>query len=32
MGGFVNPRWMNVVAWMTAGIVVALSVALMFVA
>ena len=28
MGSFVNPRWMNVVAWTTAGIVVVLSVAL----
>jgi len=32
MGKFVNPRWMNVIAWTTAGIVVILSVALMFVA
>jgi NRAMP (natural resistance-associated macrophage protein)-like metal ion transporter len=31
MGRFVNPRWMNVIAWATAGIVVVLSVALMFV-
>ena len=31
MGKFVNPRWMNVIAWTTAGIVVILSVALMFV-
>jgi Mn2+/Fe2+ NRAMP family transporter len=31
MGRFVNPRWMNVIAWTTAGIVVVLSVALIFV-
>jgi Mn2+/Fe2+ NRAMP family transporter len=31
MGTYVNPRWMNVIAWMTAGIVVVLSIALMFV-
>jgi Mn2+/Fe2+ NRAMP family transporter len=31
MGTFVNPRWMNVVAWATAAVVVVLSVALMFV-
>ena len=32
MGTFVNPRWMNVIAWATAAVVVVLSVALMFVA
>ena len=31
MGRFVNPRWMNVIAWATAAVVVVLSVALMFV-
>jgi Mn2+/Fe2+ NRAMP family transporter len=31
MGRFVNPRWMNGVAWTTVVIVVVLSVALMFV-
>jgi Mn2+/Fe2+ NRAMP family transporter len=31
MGTFVNPRWMNVIAWTTAAVVVVLSVALMFV-
>jgi Mn2+/Fe2+ NRAMP family transporter len=31
MGKFVNPRWMNVIAWTTAAVVVVLSVALMFV-
>jgi Mn2+/Fe2+ NRAMP family transporter len=31
MGSFINPRWMNVVAWTTVGIVVVLSVALMFI-
>jgi Mn2+/Fe2+ NRAMP family transporter len=30
MGSFVNPRWMNAVAWTTAVVVVALSIALMF--
>jgi Mn2+/Fe2+ NRAMP family transporter len=25
MGRFVNPRWMNVIAWATAALVVALS-------
>jgi NRAMP (natural resistance-associated macrophage protein)-like metal ion transporter len=30
MGRFVNPRWMNAVAWTTAGIVVVLSVAYMW--
>jgi Mn2+/Fe2+ NRAMP family transporter len=31
MGRFVNPRWMNAIAWATAAVVVVLSVALMFV-
>ena len=31
MGFYVNKGWMNVVAWLTAGIVIALSVAYMFV-
>jgi Mn2+/Fe2+ NRAMP family transporter len=31
MGRFVNPRWMNVIAWTTAAVVVVLSIALMFV-
>jgi len=31
MGTFVNPRWMNAIAWATAAVVVVLSVALMFV-
>ena len=31
MGRFVNPRWVNVIAWTTAAVVVMLSVALMFV-
>lgn len=30
MGRFVNPRWMNVVAWTTAAIVVALSIGYMY--
>ena len=31
MGAYVNARWMNVVAWITVGVVAALSVALLFV-
>ena len=31
MGLYVNARWMNVVAWITVGVVAALSVALLFV-
>ncbi len=31
MGSYVNARWMNVVAWITVGVVAALSVALLFV-
>jgi NRAMP (natural resistance-associated macrophage protein)-like metal ion transporter len=31
MGSFVNPRWMNWVSWITVGIIVALSIALIFV-
>jgi Mn2+/Fe2+ NRAMP family transporter len=30
MGTFVNPLWMNAIAWTTAVIVVGLSAALMF--
>jgi len=31
MGRFVNPRWMNAIAWTTAAVVVVLSIALIFV-
>jgi NRAMP (natural resistance-associated macrophage protein)-like metal ion transporter len=31
MGFYVNARWMNVVAWITVGVVAALSIALLFV-
>ena len=30
MGRFVNPRWMNVIAWATAAVVVVLSIGYMY--
>jgi Mn2+/Fe2+ NRAMP family transporter len=30
MGEYVNSRWFNVVAWLTAGVVIALSLVMMF--